>query len=135
MARVATAGTVGKVKERTNPRLEAVLPEMHRLKQRIEALEEQHGKLRGEAFTLVEAAGDSYTTKNGVQGTIVRGTTWKVDPIGLLDKLGERVKPLLEVSTSKFRDAFDSGLLGSARALKAIAHLEATTPQLRVTKK
>ena len=135
MARVATAGTAGKVKERTNPRLEVVLPEMHRISQEMAELKKCHDKLRDEAFPFVEAAGDSYTTKSGVQGTIVRGTTWEVDPIGLFDKFGERVKPLLEVSKSKFRDAFDSGLLGPARALSSIAHLEETTPQLRVTKK
>lgn len=134
MARAATA--VKAVKgDRANARLEAILPEMHRLKQEMEALAEQHGKLRGEAFPLVEAVGDSYTTKDGVQGTIVRGSTWSVDPIRLLDRFGEKVKPLLEVSGKKFRDALDSGLLGPTKALSGIAKLEPITPQLRVTKK
>ncbi|MDP3991845.1 MAG: hypothetical protein Q8P66_03050 [Candidatus Colwellbacteria bacterium] len=135
MARVATAGTVGEVKKRINPRLEAMLTEMHSISQEKAELERRHDKLRNKAFPLVEVAGDSYTTKDGVQGKIIRGLTWAVDPIGLFDRFGERVKPLLEVSPSKFRDAFDSGLLGSAETLSAIAHQEPTTPQLRVTKK
>lgn len=124
-----------KVKERTNPRLEAMLPEMHRINQEMAELKRRYEKLRDKAFPLVEVAGDSYTTKDGVQGMIVRGLTWRVDPIRLLDKFGERVKPLLEVSTKKFREALDSGLLGSAKALAGIAKQESLTPQLRVTKK
>lgn len=115
-------------------RLENMLKEMAKLKSTIKELTKQYGDLQEKAFPFVEAAGDVYEVE-GIKAQIVRPKKWEVDAILLLNKFGEKIHHLLIVSASKFRLAFDAGLLGTQKDLEGIAKLVDETPRFLLDQK
>jgi len=111
-----------KTVKRPNAGLDSALKEMAKLQIEIRNLNMLYDELKRKVFPLVEAAGGVYEV-GGIKAQIVRSQIWQVDAIRLLKKFGEKVHVLMDVSESKFRKAFDVGMLGTQTELKGIAKL------------
>lgn len=116
------------------PQLDEIIKRMAKLQKEIERRQKEYEELKKQAFPIVEAFGDKYTVDR-ITAEIIRGQTWKVDPLKLLKKFKEKVYPLLIVSSAKFRQAYESGLLGPSEKLEGIAKLVDMTPKFRILSK
>ena len=120
------------VKQSQGIRLNPILKEMAELQSKMKELSGRYEALKEKAFPLVEAAGDVYEV-DGIKAQIIRSQTWEVDLIGLLKKFGAKVHGLMTISASKFRKAFEAGMLGTEAELNGIAELVDETPKFRLS--
>jgi hypothetical protein len=112
----------------------AIMKEAAKLQAEIARLSDRYEALKKRVFPVAEWYGDVYEA-DGIEAKIVRGKTWKVNPIRLLGKFGELAHPILTVSSSGFRKMFDAGQLGTKTDLRGIARLVKEKPKLYIRQK